>query len=96
VPAKRTARRFTNDPRWPGFGQFAVRPSHQGRGIGTTLLRLVEQRAAEQGVRQLALDTSEHAADLIAFYEVKGFRFVEHVQWSETNYRSVVLAKGLV
>jgi len=51
--------------------RFAVRPSHQGRGIGAALLRLVEQRAAEQSVRRLALDTSEHASDLIAFDEVQ-------------------------
>lgn len=65
---------FYAQPDVAGFGQFAVRPSHQGRGIGTALLRLVEQRATEQGVRQLALDTSEHASDLITFYTAKGFR----------------------
>src|SRR5438128_2303785 len=44
------------------FGQFAVRPSHQKRGIGLTLMSLVEQRAREQAVAELGLDTSEHAA----------------------------------
>jgi predicted N-acetyltransferase YhbS len=78
-----------------GFGQFAVRLSHQGRGIGGTLLGLVEQRAREEGVYQLALDTSERASQLIAFYEAKGFRFIEHLQWPDTNYRSVLLAKPL-
>ena len=48
------------------FGQFAVRPSYQGRGIGSTLIKLVEQRATEQGVSHLALDTSEHATELEA------------------------------
>ena len=86
---------FYQRPDVAGFGQFAVRPSYQHRGIGATLLKLVEQRAAEQGVRQLALDTSEHATDLIQFYESKGFTFVEHLQWPEVNYRSVVLAKKL-
>jgi GNAT superfamily N-acetyltransferase len=86
---------FYERPDVAGFGQFAVRPSHQGRGIGSALLNLVQRRAAEQGVRQLALDTSEHATDLIAFYEAKGFRFVERLQWPDVNYRSVVLAKQL-
>jgi GNAT superfamily N-acetyltransferase len=86
---------FYERPDVAGFGQFAVRPSHQDGGIGTALLNLVQQRATEQGVRQLALDTSEHAVDLIAFYEAKGFRFIEQTQWPEVNYRSVVLAKQL-
>ena len=44
----------------------ASSPSHQGRGVGVTLMNLVEQRAREQGVAELGLDTSEHAAGLIA------------------------------
>jgi hypothetical protein len=44
------------------------------------LIRLVEERARELGVRFLALDTSEHALDLIALYQRKGFSFVEHLQ----------------
>lgn len=77
------------------FGQFAVRPSHQGRGIGTKLLSLVEDRAREKGVQELALDTSERATQLIAMYQAKGFRFIEYVQWSSTNYRSLVFSKTL-
>lgn len=86
---------FYERPDVAGFGQFAVTPSFQNRGIGATLLWLVERRAKEQGVTHLALDTSEHAVELIARYESKGFRFVGHVQWPTTNYRSVVLAKSL-
>jgi GNAT superfamily N-acetyltransferase len=77
------------------FGQFAVRPSHQSRGIGARLLELVEQRALEKGVGELALDTSERAAQLIELYQAKGYRFVEYVQWSDTNYRSMVFSKKL-
>jgi GNAT superfamily N-acetyltransferase len=86
---------FYEQPEVAGFGQFAVRPSRQGRGIGTALLNLVELRAAELGVVELALDTSEGAIDLIEWYKSKGYRFVEHIQWPETNYRSVLLAKRL-
>ena len=73
----------------------AVRPSHQGLGIGSTLLRLVEDRARARGVAELALDTSERALRVIELYQSKGYRFVEHVQWSATNYRSVIFAKRL-
>ena len=78
-----------------GFGQFAVRPSHQRRGIGSTLLTLVDGLAREKNVKMLALDTSEHAIELIALYEAKGYRFVEYVQWSDVNYRSRIFAKTL-
>jgi GNAT superfamily N-acetyltransferase len=86
---------FYNRPDVAGFGQYAVRPSHQRRAIGSALLNFVEMRAREKGVRVLALDTSEDAAHLIALYRAKGFEFVEHVQWPDVNYRSVILAKSL-
>ena len=62
------------------FGQFAVRPAYQHCGIGSSLISLVERRAEEKGVAELALDTSERAIDLIALYERKGYRFVEYIQ----------------
>lgn len=86
---------FCNRNDVASFGQFAVRSGHQGRGIGATLLALVEERAWEKGVKELALDTSERATHLIAMYEAKGFRFIEYLQWGDTNYRSMVLSKTL-
>ncbi len=78
------------------FGQFAVEPGLQGRGIGRALLDAVERRAAEEGVAELALDTAEGATPLIDMYEKRGFRFIEHVDWRpDTNYRSVVYSKKL-
>lgn len=46
-------------------------------------------------VAMLALDTSEHAAHLIALYQSKGYAFVEHIQWRDVNYRSMIFAKRL-
>jgi GNAT superfamily N-acetyltransferase len=86
---------FYEKPDVASFGQFAVRPSHQRRGIGRTLLGLVEQRARELGVRHLALDTSEHATNLITFYKSLGFHILGHHRWDTVNYRSVVMAKDL-
>ena len=86
---------FYDSPDVAGFGQFAVRPSHQRAGIGSMLMDLVEQRAREQNVKMLALDTSEHAAHLIALYQARGYTFVEHIQWRDVNYRSVIFAKPL-
>jgi len=86
---------FYDQPGVADFGQFAVQPAFQRQGIGSRLIEMVERRAREQGVAELALNTSEHAAQLIAMYTKKGYRFIEHVQWDDVNYRSVILAKSL-
>ena len=78
------------------FGQFAVLPSPQGRGIGRLLLEKVEEAARERNARELALDTAEGAVHLLNWYERCGFRFVQYVSWTDTNYRSVVLSKRLL
>jgi GNAT superfamily N-acetyltransferase len=73
--------------------QFAVEPEFQGRGIGRRLLDVCERRAQETGAAELALDTAEPATHLIELYQHLGFRFIEHVQWPEANYRSVIMSK---
>jgi GNAT superfamily N-acetyltransferase len=75
------------------FGQFAVAPELQGRGLGSELLALCERRASETGAAELACDTAEPAANLIRYYCNRGFRVVETAQWETTNYRSVILSK---
>ena len=77
------------------FGQFAVRPDLQRKGIGARLMDKVEGRARELGVAELALDTSERASGLITMYQSRGYRFIEYAQWEITNYRSVILSKRL-
>lgn len=77
------------------FGQFAVDPACHGRGVGGALMDFVEQAARDGGASELALDTSERAADLLATYARRGYRHVEKVQWPVTNYRSLVLSKTL-
>src|SRR5687767_167233 len=63
------------------FGQFAVEPSLQRRGVGSYLIQYVERRAAIIGAAELALDTAEPATDLTEFYTARGYRFIEHIQW---------------
>ena len=78
------------------FHQLAVDPELQGRGLGTRLIRHLEARAAASGAAELALDTSEHAAHLIAWYERLGYRLVGQVDYRPgTNYLSVVMSKTL-
>ncbi|MDZ4404312.1 bifunctional GNAT family N-acetyltransferase/class I SAM-dependent methyltransferase [Prosthecobacter sp.] len=77
------------------FGQFAVRPDLQRNGLGARLMRVIERRAFQHGATELALDTAEGATHLVRWYERLGFRFIQHVSWDETNYRSVVMSKRL-
>lgn len=46
----------------------------QWRGVGTALLQLVEQLAAEQGCRRLWLITTNDNVDALRFYQRRGFR----------------------
>lgn len=82
-------------PEVASLGQFAVDPQIQAQGIGLRLLREVERLAEESGAEELALDTAEPATHLVEWYTRLGYRFIEHAQWSHTNYRSVILSKPL-
>jgi GNAT superfamily N-acetyltransferase len=77
------------------FGQFAVEPDLQRRGIGERLIDTVERRALADGAAELALDTAEPAEHLIRYYTRLGYRLVDHVQWDLANYRSVIMSKTL-
>lgn len=77
------------------FGQFAVSPDLQGKGIGRMLLEHVEVKALEDKMGQIACDTAEGSADLIAFYKRRGYSQIGYQQWSHAVYRSVILCKDL-
>jgi hypothetical protein len=59
-------------------------------------MEVVEQRAADLGATELALDTSEAATHLIRFYANRRYRFIEHIQHEGKNYRSSVFSKTLM
>jgi len=75
--------------------QFGVRPNAQRHGVGAALLTFAEDRARAHGAGELALDTSEGATHLIAWYRKMGYRQVETAQWTGKTYRSVILSKPL-
>jgi len=77
------------------FGQFAVDPSIQLRGVGSALERLAEERATEMGAAEMVIDTAEPADTLRLRYERRGYRAIGITQWNVTNYHSVVLSKAL-
>lgn len=89
-------------PEWYGrpghakFEQFGVHPDAKGRGVGRRLIEHVEARARDLGATEIACDTSEHAADLIAWYASRGYRRVGTHDWRpHVNYLSVVLSLTL-
>ncbi|MEO3784079.1 GNAT family N-acetyltransferase [Actinocorallia sp. B10E7] len=57
------------------FGMFAVRPSLQGSGLGRHVLALAEREArAFWGVREMQMTVISVRAELIAWYERRGYR----------------------
>lgn len=77
------------------IGQMAVEPSFQKQGIANLLMHHVEEHARHKGFVEIALDTAEPAHHLIDWYTRRGYRQVDFQQWDVTNYRSVIMAKGL-
>ncbi|MFI6850292.1 GNAT family N-acetyltransferase [Kitasatospora sp. NBC_00085] len=56
------------------FGMFSVRPGRQGGGVGRAVLAEAERFAAEEwGAVELEMTVIEQRADLIAWYERRGF-----------------------
>ncbi|MBB4930447.1 GNAT superfamily N-acetyltransferase [Lipingzhangella halophila] len=56
------------------FGMFAVRPDEQGGGLGSLLLAEAERMAGEWGCERLRMVVIRQRADLIAWYERRGYR----------------------
>lgn len=56
------------------MGPLAVRPDHQGRGLGRTIVREGIRRLEEEGARIIGLETMPRTVDNIGFYSRLGFR----------------------
>ena len=77
------------------FGQLAVDPQYQKRGIGQRLISTAESQAVVDKAYEIALDTAEPARHLIDWYARLGYRIVETMRWDVTNYTSVIMSKKL-
>lgn len=85
---------YTSNGVWH-FGQFGIEPNLQRNGLGNAMMNIIELHAKQLGAQELACDTAEGATHLVNWYNKRGYRFIQHVQWGVTNYRSVVLSKTL-
>ena len=56
------------------MGPLAVRPDHQGHGLGGTIVREGIRRLTAAGARVLGLETMPRTVDNIGFYSRLGFR----------------------
>ncbi|MBB1258836.1 GNAT family N-acetyltransferase [Streptomyces alkaliterrae] len=56
------------------FGMFAVRPTAQGNGLGGQVLAEAERAAAGMGATEMQMTVISLRADLIAWYERRGYR----------------------
>ena len=54
--------------------RMRVSPEHQGQGLGTRLLELVENKAKELGYKELILDTSDRQKAAIHIYKKHGYK----------------------
>jgi len=73
--------------------QFGVDPQWQNRGIGQLLLAFADHWAATRGYAELALDTPQPAAHLVAFYRGQGFRIKGFQRFDGKRYDSAILAR---
>ncbi len=60
-------------------GEIQIAPSHQGRGIGTAVLRDVTKRAQEEG-KAVRLSVGLQNQGALRFYERLGFQVVEKTE----------------
>jgi GNAT superfamily N-acetyltransferase len=54
-------------------GRLGVFPSMQGLGVGTAILRFLEEEARKLNLPKVRLDTREVLASNIAFYQRQGY-----------------------
>ncbi len=92
-PGSRHGNPWYRHPRVARFSQLAVHPDYRGQGIARELLWVCEARAVEMGAAAICLDTSEYATELIEYFERCGYKIVDRMILSHTNYPSVILCK---
>lgn len=63
----------------------AVRSTHQGRGIGTSLVRAAEQLLDGMGCRKINLQVRPTKARVISFYQSLGYSVEERISMGKRS-----------
>ena len=63
--------------------RMRVHPAHQRRGIGTQMLKALEERAISSGYRRVYLDTTTTQIGAQRLYEKHGYREFKRKPWRE-------------
>lgn len=79
----------------PSFGLLAVDPAHHGRGIARDLIAAVEELAAQEGHKAIALSVTQRGQSLIDFYRRLGYMAIGEFHWPAAIDPSRILIKSL-
>lgn len=84
---------LVREPDYLYVKNIAVLPSGQGRGTGSRLLALADERARGYGLAELRLGTNEAMTENIAYYRRRGY--VETHRGPQDGYNRVFFSKAL-
>jgi len=70
-----------------------VAPKHQHKGIGTALIKHIEETAEKLNLKKLQLITPEKAIWAIKFYKKLGYKIVNYIQ--AKTWKDVIMEKDL-
>ncbi|MEZ0536898.1 GNAT family N-acetyltransferase [Caldicellulosiruptoraceae bacterium PP1] len=73
------------------ISRFGVKLSFQNNGVGKALMKVVDERLIELGVKRVYLHTASKVKDLVRFYYARGF-YIEEVS-KEKGYLRALLCK---
>ncbi len=69
---------------------LAVKEEYKKNGIGRRLLERLIEECKKQKLDSIMIDTSSKLKDLNKFYASFGFKKVDYISWSTTNYYTIV------
>lgn len=58
------------------ISRFGVRLNYQNNGVGKALMKVIDERMHELGVKKVFLHTASKVRDLVRFYYARGFYIV--------------------
>ncbi|RLE92371.1 MAG: hypothetical protein DRN04_10510 [Thermoprotei archaeon] len=70
-----------------------VHPKHQHKGIGSALIKHIEEEARKLNLKKLRLFTHEKAVWAINFYKKHGYRIVGYIQ--RTAWKDILMEKDI-